>query len=360
MSNEPLSVAVVGLGRFGLLTAQALSASQSVRLVGVSDLDAATSARAGRELSVPHYADNRSLLAETRPVAVYAAVPPAAAPELLAVCAERGVHVWKELPLARNLDEGVAFIRRMEKAGLKLAVGTQRRFAATYRHASELRTHVQPVFLARSHYLFNWGPQLGWRGDRVSAGGGALLELGYHFIDLLIWMLGLPEEVYGLCASGSRSGASPGEGEAIAVYDTDDTAAALLRYGDGSMATVVTTRSSGPVSEELCLHGRGGSLLAGSGHCTLRDPDGNVLDHLDDEDPPQAVFRRQAESFAHAVTTGAARYECSGMENLLNLATIEAIYLAGRTGQPERPAALLETHGLSEDDCLRLRPPAYE
>ena len=200
----------------------------------------------------------------------------------------------------------------------------------------------------------------GWRGDRVSAGGGALLELGYHFIDLLIWMLGLPEEVYGLSAGGNRPGASPHDGEALPLYDTDDTAAALLRYGDGNMATVVTTRSSGPVSEELCLHGRGGSLEARSHFCILRDPDGNVLDRLDDEDPPQALFRRQAEAFAGAVATEAGRYECSGLENLLNLATIEAIYLAGRTGQPERPASLLATHGLSEEDCLRLRPLADE
>jgi hypothetical protein len=90
----------------------------------------------------------------------------------------------------------------------------------------------------------------------------------------------------------------------------------------------------------------------------LRDPDGNVLDRVaEDQAAPLAVFRRQAEHFVRAVRTGAKRYDCSGRENLLNLAVIEAIYLSDRTSQPERPARLLDTHGLEPEECLSLRPP---
>ena len=49
-------------------------------------------------------------------------------------------------------------------------------------------------------------------------------------------------------------------------------------------------------------------------------------------------------------------YECSARENLLTQAAIEAIYLSGRTCQPESPNRLLHTAGLSEEDCLNLRP----
>ena len=150
----------------------------------------------------------------------------------------------------------------MDKAGLKLAVGTQQRFTTGYRRAWQLRANLGEIFLARAHYLFNWGRNLGWRGDKASAGGGALMELGYHAIDLLVWILGLPEEVYGVSSMGNRPSVPAAEEEAQPIYDTDDTAAVIMRYASGSMATVVTTRSSGPVSEELCLHGRGGSLRA--------------------------------------------------------------------------------------------------
>jgi len=355
-SNSPLPVAVIGVGGFGRWTFEALQQSRLVEVVGVSDRDAASAERAGLAAGVPSYLDNRSLLAETRPQAVYLAVPSPAAPDLIDLCADRGVHVWKELPLARGLSEGVAMVRRMERAGLKLAVGTQRRFAAGYRRARALRERLGRVFLARAHYLFNWGPHLGWRGDRASSGGGALLELAYHPIDLVLWMLGFPEEVYGLSAVGQPPGAPSDEARPEAIHDTDDTAAAILRYRGGCMASLVTTRRSGPVSEELSLHGLNGSLTATLESCLLRDPDGSALDQMSEDGSPQAVFVRQAESFARAVSSGSKSYECSGRENLLSQAVIEAIYLSDRTCQPESPGRLLGTHGLKIADCLMHRP----
>jgi predicted dehydrogenase len=354
--NESLPVVVIGVGGFGRWTLQALRQSPVVEVVGVSDRDPVVADEAARTFGLPAYSDNRSLLAETRPKAAYLAVPPMAAAEPINLCAGRGVHVWKEPPLGRNLDEAVAFVRRMEKARLKLAVGTQRRFAAGYRRAWELRPRLGRVFLGRAHYLFNWGPTLGWRGDRAS-GGGALLELGYHPMDLLVWMLGLPGEVYGLSVGNHRPASQGQDAEPQPIYDTDDTAAALLRYRDGCMASVVTTRRSGPVSEGLSLHGRGGSLTACGEQCLLRDPDGSVLDQTADEGGPQDVFRRQAEAFARSVALDATTYECSGRENLLTQAVIEAIYLSNQTCQPETPTRLLRTRDLRPEECLTCRPP---
>lgn len=347
--GDPLPVAVIGLGGLGGLVLQGLLASDTVKVVGVSDRDARAAKAAAAPARLPAYSDDRSLLAETRPEAVYLAVPPPAAVELIAACAERGICVWKEPPLARSLDEGIALVGLVEKAGLKLAVGTQRRFARGYRRAWELRETVGKVFLARAHYLFHWGAELGWRADKATAGGGALLELAYHSLDLMLWMLGMPEEVYGLTARSTDEGAAP-------IYDTDDTAAAILRYGAGSMATVVTTRSSGPVSEEFSLHGRDGSLTACSEWCTLRGPDGNVLDSTREDIGPVNLFRRQGEAFAAAVSGKATRYECSARENLLNLAVIEAIYLSDKTSQPENPVRLLTSRGWTVAACLAHRP----
>ena len=354
--SKKLPVAVIGLGGVGRLTLRALLDSDLTDVVGVADRDPQVAEEVASGMGLPAYTDNRLLLVERRPRAVYLSAPPMAAPDLIEQCAGFGIHVWKEQPLARSLDEGLAMVRRMERAKLKLAVGTQRRFAVGYRRAWEIRSRLRQVFLGRSHYLFNWGPRLRWRGDRASAGGGALLELGYHSIDLLMWMLGLPETVYGISAYGNRPEDRDEAGEPLPIYDTDDTSAALLHYDGGCMASVVTTRSSGPVSEELSLHGRGGSLTANGERCILRDPDGNVLDHVQDNSPPIALFRRQADAFAHAVLTDAKTYECSGRENLLTLAVIDALYLSARTSQREDPRHILRPRRVTVDYCLRYRP----
>ncbi|MCD4823665.1 MAG: Gfo/Idh/MocA family oxidoreductase [Phycisphaerae bacterium] len=347
MSNDSVSVVVIGLGTFGRETLRALYQCSAVQVVGIADRDPQVARHLGQQLDIPFYTDNRQLLLKTKPRAMFLATPPMAAPDLLEACAKSGIHVWKEAPLGRNLGEAAAIYRRFEKARLKLAVGTQRRFADSYMRACELRPRVGKVFLARAHYLFNWGPNLQWRTDRQSAGGGALLELGYHFIDLLSWMLSMPEEVYGTttCEQPNTNNSDQ------PPHDTDDTASAILRYKDDSVASIVTSRVSGPVSEELALHGRDGSLIADSESCTLRDPNGDVLDHLATPATPHDIFVRQVESFVRAVRDDDERYPCSAGENLPTHAIIDAIYLSSRTAQPESPMQQLHIHGLEPEEC---------
>ena len=122
------------------------------------------------------------------------------------------------------------------------------------------------------------------------------------------------------------------------------------------MGFAVTSRRSGPVSEELVFHGSEGSLVANSETCILRDSDGNVLERHESDEPPLTVLRRQGEAFARAVATNAKHYCCSGLENLLTLSIIEAAYLSNRTGQPEGPMRLLHTRELTVEQCLSHRP----
>jgi len=348
MGKDVLDVAVIGLGTFGRQTLEALCRSNIARVVAIADRDARLAEQVGRSLDLPFYTDNRQLLLKARPAVMFLATPPMAACDLMEACAAQGVHVWKEAPLGRNLGEAAAMVRRFEAANLKLAVGTQRRAFQSYRRAYELRSRVGEVLLARGHYMFNWGPDLQWRADKQSSGGGALLELGYHPIDLLVWMLGLPEEAYGLTALKR-----PELADAQPPHDTDDTASAILRYKDDTMATILASRVSGPVSEEFALCGCDGSLIVSAEDCTLRNVNGDVLDHLTGAPAHNDAFARQAEAFLTAVAAGANTWPCSGGENLLNHAVIDAIYLAGRTCQPESPLRQLQIHGMEMRDCLQ-------
>lgn len=358
MTSERLRVGLVGTGGFGANALRALTDCPLVELAGVADIDPSAAARAAAQANCACYTDNRRLLAETKPQGVFLAVPPAAAGELVRLARQRGVHVWRETPAGRNLSEAVALARDMESASLKLAVGTQRRFMAGYRRAKDLLGDLGRVYCLEARYHFNWGPALGWRGDKT-AGGGVLASLGYHMFDLALWLLGLPQTVYSIAGTGQLRRRSPPQATASAapaVYDTEDTAAAAFRYPDKTAATILVSRCFDPVTEGLTIYGEAGTLAASPGRCVFRDRDGAAIENFEQEEPPAAVFLRQVEAFVRAVIANARRYECSGRESLLTMAAIDAAYLSDQTGNPESPAGLLAGHDLTPADCLQLAP----
>ncbi len=375
MPSKPFRAALVGAGGFGANTLAALRQCPQVELTGLADLDASVAARAAAEADCPAYTDDRRLLVETHPDAVFLAVPPQPAAELVRLAAHRRLHVWREVPAARNLPEAAGLCRALESAKLTYAIGTQRRFMLGYRRARELLGRLGQVYLLEAHYRFNWGPIRSWGGDR-SAGGGVLTSLGYHVFNLIIWLLGLPETIYSVAGSRQLRGAEairgrPQDSSQPAVepevpagahaadqplYDAEDTAVAVLRYPGKTAATVTVSRCFGPLSEALAVYGEAGWLVAGPGRCVLRDRDGTVLESFEQEEPPAAVFARQVEAFILAASTGAARYECSGRENLLTVAAIDAAGLSDRTGQPESPPGVLARNGLTVSECLAFAP----
>lgn len=348
---ERLRLGIIGLGQSGQMVLRALRGSEGVEIVGLADREGSLAEAAAATAKAPAFGDARSLVARSGVQAVALCVPPGEAPEIVGACAERGIAVWTDTPLARNLDEAVAMTKQCDRAGVKFAVGTQRRLMPGYRNAWDRRHEVGGVFLARAHYLFNWGQALTWHAQSDLAGGGALLELGYHMIDLLVWFFGLPEEAYGLTTIAAGEG-----GRGVAPHDTDDTACAILNYSGGRMACLAASRSCDPVSEELALHGRAGSLTAGPEACVLRNADGVVIEQVERTHLPTQALALELEAFAGAVVSGAQRYACSAWENLLTHAVIDAVYLAARTGQPESPARLLHAHKLRVDDCLKFCP----
>jgi len=320
MSEENIPVVVIGLGDFGRQTATALNTCEGADLVGVCDCDQHKCEQAANDLGVQSFTDPRQLILKTKPRACFIATPPMVVSELLDICVKNNTNVWKEAPLGRDLGEASEMVKRFDIAGLKLAVGTQRRFSQTYLHAKELLPQIGEVFLARTHYLFNWGGDLKWRCDKPSSGGGALLELGYHMTDLLIWMLGLPEEVYALIScEGEKSSCS---NTTQPPHDTDDSAVATMRYRNNAIASMVASRVSGPVNEELALHGTTGSIIVNSDSCTLRGADGQVIDHIENSLTLGELFQHQAQGFVDAVRYDEQEYSATGAENLLTHSVI--------------------------------------
>jgi predicted dehydrogenase len=361
MPASPMPVAVIGLGRVGEQLLEAITRSGSVEVVAVADLDRSRATAVAERLGVQAFTDSRSLLSQVQPAAVFVATPPAASVDLINDCAGRGIHVWKEAPLARTLGEAASLVRAMDQGGAQFMLATPRRFMASYRYAYDHRESLQGVHLAQAQYRFNWGPVTGWRADRQLAGGGALLELGWSMVDLLIWMLGMPEEVFAVnMVAPHHARPVTLENTTHPPIDTDDFCAAVMRLASGTMANLTLSRTTGPVHEGVSLFGMAGSTVATSEHVRRCDNDGNILDQHASLAGPLDGRVQQIEAFARAIASGKPLAQYSARAGLLPMAVIDAMYLSGRTGQAESPTELLKTAGLTVQDCQPWLIPAED
>src|SRR3984893_8288843 len=189
--TEPIRVAILGCGAITRSEhISALSSLSGVQLVALVDtaLPRANALIQSRGLSCRAIADYREVLGEVD--AVVNALPNHLHASSNMDCLRAGVHVLCEKPLAITAAEARSCTEFAEEKKLVLAVGMNRRFAASH---SLLKLVIEEGLLGSiQNYHFQYGAAFDWRSasgfyfDRAKAGGGALMDFGVHMLDSVI------------------------------------------------------------------------------------------------------------------------------------------------------------------------------
>ena len=198
-----LPVALIGGGQIGRMHAERAVAHPDVRFCGVADPSPATRDWAAA-YGIPWFADAASLLDATKPGAALVATPNALHREAALACIDRGVpvlvgHQRRHNPIAREA-------RRLVQAGVL---------------GRPVAANVLAAWLKPDPY-FN----AAWRREK---GGGPVLINLIHDVDLLRFLLG---DVVSVQAQSSN---------AVRGFAVEDTAAAVMRFANGALATLLTT-----------------------------------------------------------------------------------------------------------------------
>jgi predicted dehydrogenase len=187
--------------------------------------------------------------------AVYVATPAYAHAEQVRVCAEAGKHVLCEKPLGMTVAEAEEMIALCRERRVKLGCAFMMRFAAQHREALALirQGRLGRLVYARAQ-LSCWYPPIedAWRQDPATGGGGALIDMGGHGIDLLEMFFGKVAKVS--CFVNNT----------IHDYKSEDSATAMLFFENGALGTVDTFFCVPDNSSKnmLELYGSKGSILA--------------------------------------------------------------------------------------------------
>jgi len=357
-----VNFAIVGAGEIGRVHAEAIALlAPRARLAAVVD----NSLQDARALAEPHAAEALESLgaALARPdIGAVAICTPSGSHAALAVAAlEAGKDVVVEKPLDVTVEAARTVAEAQGRSGRTVPVISQHRFdpASALVHErvragslGRITSGVACIAWYRTRGYYESGS---WRGSWSLDGGGALMNQGIHTLDLLIWLLGEPVEVFGWTDRLAH--------ERIEV---EDTAVGTIRFASGALGVLLATTAAYPgVTTRLAIHGDRGSAMIDDDRLTYfhAAADGAAVgDYGADASANQAAALLPApDEPAAAASVGAgavsarahaAQYRdfldaieegreplVTVAEAITNVAVVRALYESAAGGRPVAPAS---------------------
>lgn len=237
MATNVIKVGVVGLG-VGRWHLQQYQKIPGVVIQALCDQHAETLKRNAEEFNAPQtFADFDKFLEEADIDAVSLAVPNFLHKPMTLAALDRGLHVLCEKPMALNAAEALEMRAKVRATGKKFMIHFNQRFRAEHQF---FKTIIDSGKLGDIYYATTGWRRMrgipkfgGWFGQKKMSGGGPLIDLGVHMLDLTRWLIGSPKAVTVSASTYSHLGRSMAR-EQMKEFDVEDLAAALIRFDNGS------------------------------------------------------------------------------------------------------------------------------
>jgi predicted dehydrogenase len=296
----------LGVGWIGQHRMRALLEHDGVRAVAVADPAPAAARAAASAIEGCRALDSLEALLEEDLDGIVVATPSALHAEQATRALERGLAVFCQKPLGRTAVEARRVVDAARAANRLLGVDL------SYRHlagVAELRRLVQGGALGRVYavnLVFHnaYGPDKPWFYDARLSGGGCVIDLGIHLVDLALWLLGFPA-VERVSAALRAAGAPLVRGEGV-----EDYAAAQLELAGGTAVQLACSWRL-PAGQDCAIEV---ALYGTRGGATIRNVQGSFHDFLVElhrgtrrellAGPPDAWGGRAAVAWAEALAAG--------------------------------------------------------
>jgi predicted dehydrogenase len=239
---EHVNVAVIGLG-IGRGHLKAYRAHPGATVRAVCDTDPARIERCRAEGTlegVECFASTDDLFKAAEDLgldAVSVALPNALHAPVSIAALKAGLHVLCEKPMAMNVGECRRMIAAAEERGLTLGLNLSFRFRPQSRALKDLAASgaLGRVYYAHTRWFREFGlPKFGgWFGQKAMSGGGPIIDLGVHRLDLAMWLMGSPAPVTVSAATYDPIGSALAEATGKA-FDVEDLGAAFVRFEGGA------------------------------------------------------------------------------------------------------------------------------
>lgn len=316
--------------------------AQNAELVAVMDVNPELAEKCREKYGAKYaFTDENELLALDEIEAVYIATPVFCHKRQAMAAASAKKHVFLEKPVGLNAAEAREIADFCDAQGVKLGVGFVMRFHDFHVQMKDAIAsgRLGDIVSARAQFTC-WYPEMKgvWRQDKKLSGGGALMDMGIHCVDLIRFITGLEvTAVDGMI------------GNQVFNYSVEDAGAMLMRLSNGAVA-YVDANFNIPDDAAVCkleFYGTKGSFFAEgtiaqdeAGVAILREADPtagyDAAQNRSGAEPVKLVggggnlYTKEIEAFGNAVINDSP-VPVNARDAILSQAAVEAAYLSSQT-----------------------------
>lgn len=347
--KDKLRVGVIGLG-MGRHHLMEYVKHPRVEVAAIADPDSERLEGVGGEFAVPaRYTTAGEMLAKEALDVVSVAVPNKFHKELTVAALEAGCHVLCEKPMAMSAGEAREMLAASRRTGRRLMINFSFRFTEqSYALKKQVDSGVLgDIYFARTIWHRRRGmPGFGgWFGTKALAGGGPLIDLGVHRLDLALWLMGYPRPTWVMGSTYNAIAAAKAKA-AGKTFDVEDMAVGLVKFDNGATLEVEASWAANIKENERMetrLLGTQGGLVqrnVAEGYTfeaeMFVEREGCQFDMKLHPPVPEAQS-----SMAHFVDCILADrpHTATGEEGLIVMELLDALYLSAATGEPVPIAA---------------------
>lgn len=350
--SEQVKVGVIGLG-MGKAHTERYRDAPEAQVVALCDqnrerLERVPEQVGGEVREARLYTDIAEMLRDEELQAVSVALPNALHAPVTIQALEAGKHVLCEKPLAMSAAEAEEMVQTAQRVGKTLMVHFNVRFNPTSRAVKQAIEGgaLGQIYYGRTVWHRKRGiPQLGgWFTQKQMSGGGALIDIGVHRLDLALWLMGYPKPVSVTGVTYNFLGAKLAEAQGK-TFDVDDLAAAFIRFENGAALTLETSWASNTEKREdqwTQLFGvDGGALIRNYDEGyefearLFRSTGENGTEVAVETPQPPEPWESAQSHFCRSILSGTPP-SATGEQGLTVMRILDAIYQSAASGQEVR------------------------
>lgn len=258
MSKE-IKVGIIGSGGIARVHATAYSKIDFVKIVAVSDIVKERAESLSKEFNAKAYRNHEDMIKENDLDLISVCTPPFTHRDITLDVIKSNINVFCEKPLALNLKEAKEMVDEVRKRGLYFGVDFQNRFLPQHVKAKEMLNEGAIGKLIQARFRVGYdileavppsAPMREWLFDKEKSGGGVLMDIGSHWIDLSRMFVGA--EAKSVSAEISRN---------IESIEVEDNAMILILFENSVHALVDVSWTQQNEQWPVELYGSQGTIL---------------------------------------------------------------------------------------------------